>query len=216
MASQLKTASKKALKSPPKHLPVASGADSGQVHFQRALSTLDFMHEEVLLRNTSMKVEKNREGTIVCGILQKRTAKWIGMGTFGMWWKNWSERWVELDPANGILSYRRPLSDSARRDNVVQSSVSSLSMPSVGGRKAPMTKRFALENVLWMQTQRSALTIQLMFCHEAERRKIERVLHLKAGSNQDFDRWVESLSCYGIGCGGQTPKTPTAHPTACL
>lgn len=211
VAETLKSASKKALQTESKLLPIGGGVESRQLVFQRALANLDFMHEVVLSRNTQQKVERNRGAQPLCGMLEKRTAKWIGMGKVGIWRKHWSKRWVELDPASGVLSYHRPLFETSKDSQYflpVKGSVSSLSMPSLSGKKKPVVKHFPLENILWMQTQRSGMSIQLVFCDPLERRKIQKVVHLRTETNEDFDMWREVLSCYGIGCGGQTPKTP--------
>jgi len=209
----VKAAAKKAQVKSEGRVYLRTRAQVGRNMFQQALNALEGWQAGVILGKTLNAVEKNRGKPVVQGILKKRFSK-----ASSLWqWRGrdeWSERWVELDPAEGLLSYWVPvdqdwktLSCKSRKAMASITSIASL-WSSDNGSMGPRKRHFPLESVLWTQSSWSSLTLQLVFVDQEDCRKVKRILHLQAKTEEDFDMWVDALSSYGLGRSSDiaTPK----------
>jgi len=216
VAQTVKAAAKKAQAKSEGHVYCRPRAQVGQMLFQKALNGLEGWQAGVIANKVLKAVDKNRHNPVIQG-LYKRFSK-----ASSLWkWRGqdeWAERWVELDPAEGVLSYWIPVekdlrvSTTSRKGMVSITSVTSI-LSSFGGSSGPRKRQFSLNSVLWTQTSRSHLAFQIAFVEEEDCRKVNRLLHFKAKTEDDFDMWVDALSSYGLGRGTDT-ATPKVTDVA--
>merc|ERR1719324_577605 len=137
--------------------------------------------EPIIPKTAREAVRVNKDLPIVEGMLKKRSARWAGLGS-----TTWNDRWIQLDPASGVVSCWKasaPASDPP--------------------------KEMQLEDVLWIETNQRHLILQIAFCKPTDRKSIFKVWHLQAADELDFERWLDPLSSYGMRRPPKTPKTST-------
>jgi hypothetical protein len=153
---------------------------------KRAILTKDVVNEEDILGRHSPRraveaVEKLKDKPVVSGLLMNREQSWRGES-------RWKERFVVLDPTIGHLAYWdvKTAKSKKQRIAIVEST-------------AP-EQDLCLEDLISIETNEYHHTIMLNFCKPEKRKHVEvgKGLAFQADCEEDFDRWVEILSCYGM------------------
>jgi hypothetical protein len=199
----VKVAAKKAQVKSEGQVYVSTRSQVGRALLQKALNNLEGWQAGVIANKVLKAVDKNRHKPVVQGLLRKRFSK-----ASSLWkWRcqeEWTERWVELDPAAGVLSYWIPVEKDWRLSTKSRKAIASItSVASILNlNSGPRKRHLSLNSVLWTQASRNHLTFQIAFVEEEDFRKVNRVLHFQADTEEDFDMWVYSLSSYGLGRGG--------------
>eukprot|EP00746_Dinoflagellata_sp_MGD_P161372 gnl/MRDRNA2_/MRDRNA2_88485_c0_seq1.p1 gnl/MRDRNA2_/MRDRNA2_88485_c0~~gnl/MRDRNA2_/MRDRNA2_88485_c0_seq1.p1 ORF type:complete len:185 (+),score=30.81 gnl/MRDRNA2_/MRDRNA2_88485_c0_seq1:87-641(+) len=149
----------------------------------RAMKTLNRTDEQILPDRAICAVEELRYLPIIEGMLMKRGQSWMGLGE-----SKWRERYVVLDPGSGNLAY----------------------WDTKAGTASAPKREYALEDLICFEANEYHNTIMLNFCRQNQRKQVGKSLNFMANSQEDFDRWVEILSRYGM----KDPCTPVAAVAA--
>jgi hypothetical protein len=165
----------------------------GRFVFKRTLSNLeeDLKLDPVDLSKAKDAVDQNSHAPMVQGMLKKRAATLAGFGP-----AIWHDRYVILDPCEGVLQYSEP------------SKIDGYDI--LGGHAQPTHNpkhAFALKNIIQVESNHRHHIFQVVFGKPERRREVQKVLQLQAETDLDFEKWMQALQPYGMREG---PKTPTA------
>jgi hypothetical protein len=136
----------------------------------------DFNPRRALENRGLEAVKKMKSKSVVSGLLRNQENVFMGSK------KTWRERFVLLDPKLGNLAYW----DMKNARNVKQAENST-----------PL-QDFALEDLMSIEVNEYHSTLMLSFCRPGSPTQVGSALSLQADCEEDFDRWVEALSPYGM------------------
>jgi len=155
-------------------------------------------------------VQQNADAPAIQGMLKKRAASLYGFGP-----AVWHDRYILLDPSEGMLSYWESgdIKEWAKSHMAVPGMrgwepgiIGSSSDASKAMKPAQAPKRtFMLKDIVQVESNSRHCIFQVVFCNEGKHRDIRRVLHLKA-DEWTFNQWVEALRPYGMRKGPTTPS----------
>jgi len=154
----------------------------------RAIKT----EEEIVPSRALEAVLSQRDQPAVSGYLMKLEQSWMGLGE-----SKWKERYVDLDPTNGSLTYWTPITDKYTMFMAMADST------------APM-QQYNLGDLIGIDTNEYNHTIILYFCRSGNRKQCGQGATFQAKCKEDFDRWVEVLRRYGM----KKNASPTAARAA--
>jgi len=137
--------------------------------------------EEVQPRRAYEVMYEQRERPSVSGLLMIQERSMMGLGE-----SKWRERYVVLSPKLGNLAYWD-----------VKTTTSKKQLEAIAESSAPLHE-YPLEHLISIETNEYHNTLMLNFCKPGNRRQIGKSLTFQAESEEDFDRWADVLSCYGM------------------
>jgi len=135
--------------------------------------------EEIAPRRALQAVFDQKSNPAMSGLLMSREQSLMGSA-------KWKERYVVLDPKLGNLAYWEIKTAMSRRQ-----------LEAMAESSAPL-QEYPLEDLISVETNEYHSTIMLSFCKQGNRKQIGKAVTFQADSEEDFDRWVEILSCYGM------------------
>jgi len=142
-------------------------------------------------------VEANEDAPLVEGVLKKRAAMMHGFGP-----TVWHDRYILLDPREGLLSYWE--SALKERLHIGEPGVIHFEKPERPNHAPKRT--FMLSHIIQVESNHRHRMIQLMFCKAKNSREVGKVLQLQAATESEFRHWLQALQPYGM---RQGPTTPT-------
>merc|ERR1719261_1247385 len=116
----------------------------------------------------------------------------------GLGESKWKERYVALDPTVGNLAYWDVNANASRKqlDVIVEC-------------QAPK-REFDLADLIEIDTNENHNIFMLNFCRRGNRKQCGQGVTFQASCKEDFDRWVQVLSRYGM----KESNIPTAARAA--
>jgi hypothetical protein len=99
---------------------------------------------------------------------------------------SWRQRYVVLDPKIGNLSFWSVKAGKSKRQ-----------LEALRQSTAP-SHVYPLNDLMSMEANEYHHTLMLNFCKPGSPRQLSKSLTLQANEAEDFDRWVEALSRYGM------------------
>lgn len=174
------------------------------------------LHLPVDPSQAQIAVQDNVDAPAIEGMLKKRAATLFGFGA-----AVWHQRYVLLDPHEGILSYWEP-------GDLKEWANNHLAMPGVRGWEPGIIKAsakprrptqapkqtFMLRDIIQVESNHRHGIFQIVFCKAGKQRDVGKVLQLQAESELQFNQWVEAFRPYGMRKGPTTPSAKgnnTAH-----
>lgn len=149
----------------------------------RSMKSFSGRDEEIFPQRAINAVEKFRDHPVTTGLLKKRGKSWMGLGE-----SKWRERYVVLDPCRGNLAY----------------------WDAKNATGSPPKHEYSLEDLISFEANEYHNTVILTFCRQNQPRQVGQCVTFMANSAEEFDRWVEVLSHYGM----KDSATPVAAVAA--
>jgi hypothetical protein len=153
-------------------------------------------------------VEANVNAPVIQGMLKKRAGTLFGVGP-----TVWHNRYFELDPLEGVLSYWEPgLTEKVHFGEPGVIHFERQERPASTYNHLPK-HTFMLRNIIQVESNRRHRIFHIMICktgnhgkYDEKTREVGKVLQLQAASESEFNHWIQALEPYGM---RQGPKTPT-------